>query len=465
MLFWLKIISFFAAGGWPGQPSALAIADSTDRMIYLENEYVKIGVNLDLGGSITYIGDPRKGGNIVNNHDWGRQIQMSFYSGPNPFVPNGKEPKESWAFLGWNPIQSGDWAGNRSKVIEHRNDGKQLYLKTIPMHWPLDNEPCECTFESWIQAEKNTVKVTARINNAREDLTQYRGRSQELPAIYTNAPFTELVTYTGPKPFTHDTVSYIENENKTPGAPIKWARWQATERWAATLNKAGWGLGVYNAAAQNYTGGFFGKKGAKGGSTDGPTAYMSPLNTEIIDHNISYTYSYVLILGTLDEIREYAYKAHAKAQLPDLPVYRFADDRQHWSYINIVDTGWPIKGFLEFTEGSPDAVLLGPSTYWAASPSHQLLIEAAYDGPPTKAKIYVRSHGQTGYAEENHVTFALEPGGEFRTYAVALNAIPSYGLESGLNTMTGLKFMPFSTLNGKVNSFRIKSIRIVDAPN
>src|SRR5690606_1962416 len=140
-----------------------------------------------------------------------------------------------------------------------------------------------------------------------------------------------------------------------------------------------------------------------------------------------------LILGTLDEIREYAYKANAEAQQPKLPIYKFENDRQHWAYVNFVDTGWPIKWFLEFVQGARNAVLLGPSTLWVADPSHQLVIEAAYDGPATKAKVYVRPHSAAGYTEENSLTFDLQPGGKFTTYRIPLNAIPQYN-----GAMTGL---------------------------
>ena len=153
--------------------AAKDIRDSDSaQMSYLDNGHIRIGINLALGGSISYLAESKDKINIINNHDWGRQIQMSFYSGPNPFTPNGKQPSETWKFLGWNPIQTGDYAGHRSRVTDHRNDGKIIYVKCIPMQWPLDNEPGECTFESWIRLRDNTVSVRSRINNRRSDKTQ-----------------------------------------------------------------------------------------------------------------------------------------------------------------------------------------------------------------------------------------------------------------------------------------------------
>ena len=174
-------------------------------MSYVDNGTIRVGINLEIGWAITYVSpvSPSDSAeNIINSHDWGRQVQMSFYSGPTPFVPNGKEPSPTWRFLGWNPIQAGDCYGHGSKVIAHENDGKTLYVKCIPMQWPLNNEPGECTFETWISLEANAVRVRSQINNARADKTQYPARGQELPAVYTNGNYYRLFTYAGNVPFT-----------------------------------------------------------------------------------------------------------------------------------------------------------------------------------------------------------------------------------------------------------------------
>jgi hypothetical protein len=74
---------------------------------------------------------------MINSFDWGRQIQMSFYSGPVPYVPEGATVHENWKQLGWNPIQSGDVYKHRSQVTAHRNDGKELYLRFPWLEKPL----------------------------------------------------------------------------------------------------------------------------------------------------------------------------------------------------------------------------------------------------------------------------------------------------------------------------------------
>lgn len=72
---------------WAGQTSS---DSGGKKMSFLDNGTIRLGVNLNLGGSITYLADSDNRINIINNHDWGRQIQMSFYSGPQPFTPGGK---------------------------------------------------------------------------------------------------------------------------------------------------------------------------------------------------------------------------------------------------------------------------------------------------------------------------------------------------------------------------------------
>ncbi|MBR5626609.1 MAG: hypothetical protein IKW74_03180, partial [Thermoguttaceae bacterium] len=128
-------------------------------MRYLENDRIKLGIDLSVGGAVTFLTDAKNGaGNMINSADWGRQIQLSYYSGPNPYIgPNGEKPSEDWAGLGWNPIQTGDCGGFRSKVLEFKQiSPDSFYVKTRPMQWPHHNVPGECTFECLYTIKDNT---------------------------------------------------------------------------------------------------------------------------------------------------------------------------------------------------------------------------------------------------------------------------------------------------------------------
>lgn len=394
-------------------------------MSYLDNDIVKIGINLDIGGAITWLSKSGTEENIINSHDWGRQIQMSFYSGPVPYVPvSGKQPSKTWTFIGWNPIQSGDAYGNPSKVLEHTNDGTAMYVKCIPMHWPLDDEPGECTFESWLTLEGNTVRVRSQINNARKDETQFPARGQELPAVYSNGAYYRLFTYDGDQPFTGGPLRLVDKVWDTrippaeaPGGP--WDSWYATENWAALVNEADFGVGIWTPNTFAYTGGFAGVPG-KGGPKDGPTGYISPTRNEILDHDIVYAYDYTLIVGALTEIRDYVYQ---HAQRGTLPEYTFAKDRQSWTLADARDGGWKLGGTWAVTFTGPAPQLVGPNAFWAASDLPTVQLEAAFDTGSTTATLrWEGLKGQGGGA----VDFEVIPDGTLRTYTIDLSKAPGY---------------------------------------
>jgi hypothetical protein len=389
------------------------------RVEYLDNGLIRIGIDLSIGGAITYFADKQKGINMVNSHDWGRQIQMSFYSGPKPFEPDGKKPKERWKQLGWNPIQSGDAFGNQSKVIDFKNDGKILYAKCIPMHWPLDNQPGECTFETWIQLEGATAKVRSRINNQRSDTTQYQARSQELPAVYTNGPWYRLITYKGSSPFTGDDLTEIPIKEKKPGE-FPWSRFQATENWAALVDKNDHGLGVWIDGASKFLGGFHGSPGA-GGPKDGPTGYIAPLHQDILDHNINYEYSYQLIVGTIEEIRDHIYE-----QSPGpITTFDFTSDRQHWIYKNATDTGWPIQDGLHIQLDQDDPQIISPLGCWNLNDYESIEITAAFITKENEAMLqYIPFDAD--HPTPQPLTFSIVPDGNVRTYTLPVKGTSKY---------------------------------------
>ncbi|MDB5333023.1 MAG: hypothetical protein JWP03_4174 [Phycisphaerales bacterium] len=414
-----------------------------ERMSYLDNGVIRLGVDLDLGGAITHLSKAKAGENVVNSFDWGRQIQMSQYCGPIPFAPHGKKPRDDWAGLGWNPIQVGDCFGNRSKIIEHRNDGKSIYVRCVPMQWPLNDEPGECTFECWIELKDNAAQVRSRMVNHRADKTQYPARGQELPAVYTNGPLWRLMTYVGDKPFTDDAL--VQQPAKMP-----WSNWQATENWAALVNDAGWGLGIWNPGAYTFIGGFAGKPGA-GGSKDNPTGYIAPTGDDIIDHNIDYQFQYTLILGDVKEIRKYVYD---HAQRPAPPIYRFEKDRQHWCYADATDAGWPIAGELNIALGGKHLELRGPAGFWSAKEAPVLYVEAAGHTTQPHGRVYWRRHDSPAYSADKSIAIEWNLDEKFRTYEVPLGTSAEYR-----GSITGLRIDPVSA--GAAGDFiRIKSISL-----
>src|SRR5207302_82654 len=137
-----------------GAPQAAA-----DSMSYLDDGAIRVGVDLNKGGTITYLARAADGVNVVNSHDLGREVQQSYYSGPDNFG----NPAPPWTGFPWNPIGAGDTYGNPAPVLDHSNDGKTLYTKTAPLQWALNHVACECVIEQWITLEGNAVHVRNRL--------------------------------------------------------------------------------------------------------------------------------------------------------------------------------------------------------------------------------------------------------------------------------------------------------------
>jgi len=299
------------------------------------------------------------------------------------------------------------------------------------MQWPLNNVPGECTYECWVELVENTVQVRCRLNNARSDQTQYMGRHQEMPAVYTNGEYYRLMTYKGDKPFTGDTVNRIP---KRTGGGFPWTYWLGTENWAALVNDDDWGLGIYKPGNALFIGGFAGQEG-RGGTHDSPTGYIAPLQTEILDHNITYGYSYALILGSLADIRGYAVARGRGGKLPD---WRFEKDRQHWHYVIAVgsgksaptDEGWPIRGYIQLDLGKDGTTAISPPTLWKADDAPVAHIKAAFKTEQKKAIIAWTNHTANNprhkFDVEQRVEFDIVGDGRFRTYTVNLAAAPTY---------------------------------------
>jgi len=389
---------------------------------FLDNGVIRLGVDLSRGGCISYLSPSAQDRNVVNNYDLGRQIQMSFYSGPIPFVVGDKRPKPHWEHIGWNPIQTGDDFGHGSRILDFRHDDArhEFYVRCVPRQWPLDDVPAECEFESWIELKDAAVQVRSRMVNRRSDTKQYPARHQELPAVYVNGPLYRHVSYQGPRPWTGGELTHFDT---TGGKGFPWRHGTMTEHWAALVDDQDWGLGVYNADCFEFSGGFSGKTGS-GGTRDAPTGYISPIHTEVIDHNIEYEYHYTLILGTLGEIRDYVY-AHADKK-PPLPDYRFENDRQHWRFANAHDKGWPIRGELSVSYDADDPHLIGPRDFWRAADAPKLYVTAAFTQAENKARLYWQRHGDAGFSEACAVNFAITPDGRMRTYEIDLSRNANY---------------------------------------
>ena len=192
-------------------------------------------------------------------------------------------------------------------------------------------------------------------------------------------------------------------------------------------------MGVVEPGVYSFIGGFHGQPG-RGGPHDDSTGYIAPVRQEILDHNIVYDYSYALVLGTLEEIRAYAVAQRVRDARPD---YRFAHDRQHWTYSHASDAGFPLEHGLRVRPGRNDPRLIGPEEWWKAGSVPKLLIRAAYRTKPGKGEVFWSTLAEPGFSAERRVEFAIQPDGKPHTYELNLASCPKYQ-----GTITRLRFDP-----------------------
>lgn len=276
-----------------------------DQFRFIDNGVVRLGVDLTRGGSIGFFGGTgSSSSNLINCHDMGREVQLSFYGGPDFYNPDNKCDKlfngQEWP---WNPIGAGDIKGNHGNVSTADFSGTTAHIITTPLQWACDNVACECEFEQVITlgGPANTgVKVTATLHNHRSDTTQYRAFDQELPAVYSNGEYYRLIT-------TNNGSIQELDAGFDPSKPFPWVpgAFSADENWAALVNKDGFGMGIVNFNTTSFIGGFSGKKGS-GGPYDPQTGYIAPVKTLALPPGASYTFDFYLVLGDIDTIRAYA---------------------------------------------------------------------------------------------------------------------------------------------------------------
>lgn len=284
--------------------------------ITIENSAIGVEIDLAHGCAISgawATGDKSKT-NIINTADFGRYVQVSYYSGPSSFGGCTFRGQQ-WP---WNPIGAGDKNGNPAQIISSTKKSNTAALCSMrPIQWACNNVLCDCTVDLEYTLDENALMAKVTLNNDRTDHGVYSGRDQELPAVYTNGGFYRLVGYTGGSPCTGDTNVQEWNAGFDNTKPFPWLPGHIdtmTEPVLSLVQKNGFGLGVYSSATTKYIAGFSGTKGS-GGTKDGSTGYIAPVAVKALAWNEKYTYSFALVIGNLPDIRNKACKLAALDRL------------------------------------------------------------------------------------------------------------------------------------------------------
>ncbi|MEK7950915.1 hypothetical protein [Luteolibacter soli] len=268
---------------------ALALVVSGEELAkgekFLSNGEVKIGVDLSSGGSVFWFSELPGDRNLLNHYDRGRFIQQSYY-GKSDGSKWGEQP---WR---WNPVQGGDFKGKPARVLENRDEGGGLYVKSVPVNWAGGQDVEDCRMEEWIKLEGKVATIRFRFTYSGSE--EHPPAHQELPAVFIDHAFADLACYSGEKPWTGEALSV-----RQPGWPNESCK--ATEEWAAYLGADGRGVGVYFPGSSELTCyRFAGADGPKGAGC----SYFAPVRTMQIKPGFVHDYTIHLSIGTAKEVRE-----------------------------------------------------------------------------------------------------------------------------------------------------------------
>ncbi len=289
-------------------------AELEEPTYYIQNDRYKLGVDLNWGGSLTYLEDFKDGvaelTNLVNRHDVGRLIQQSYYG--TPAIPGVYEPGRfddaDWVY---NPVQGGDHYNNCSRLIDIVVTEKSIYIKAQPQDWSMDGAITPSYMENTYTIEEDYV----RVDNRFVDFSSYEHpvTGQELPAFYTVSYLDTFVCYNGQESWTddelivRDDLPYWGNAGGIVDGRYTYRK-SNTETWSAFVNKdTNYGFGLFVPAADTLKAGRYKYDDpANGGTMDGdanPCSYIAPGKRIRLVNFEALEYSYLLTTGSVEEIR------------------------------------------------------------------------------------------------------------------------------------------------------------------
>ena len=375
---------------------ALAAPAHAERFSVLANDAVRVGVDLDQGGKITWLS--RAHGEGADNLLL--QSVQSYYSGP--YVDGAPA---------WHAVN------DLATTVASSNDGRTIYTRAV-------GSVCECAFEQWVAlARGSAIVVRNRLTSFRSDANDYEASRQELPALYTLPPLHRALTYDGAIPYRGAQLREITPADGGVFFSASGPSFAASEHWAALVDDDGFGIGLFTPDRVRFN-------AIAGGAGSWPGGYLTAPLLEQLDANVVYEYSYTLVVGSVEEIR-----AYAVAHRPDpRPRLLFRRDRQHVVEANATDLGFPIEGALRVRVDRADPQLVRQGLRFDARNVPRLYVRGAWHTRQHVADLFwAPTPNDYAFSDLRHRPFVVVPDGRFHSYRVDLAASPSYrGLIGGL---------------------------------
>ena len=266
-------------------------------LLTIDNGTIRVGIDREMGASITWLSSKGYPKNMVNIHDPGRLIQQSYYAGRS-LDRSADGQSKSWNPWAWNPIQGGgvgSWA--RVTRFEKRN-GQSLYAETVPKLWDMPDEEAEAIMRQWTGFDEDlpdVLEVRCELLCQRKPGDRWGPalpRHQEVPALYFTRNFSEFQSYLGEGKW--------RLESQPPGPP--WGKAAPPRKAIACFEKGGEGIAVFSPTATEHWN--FGPH-AGGSSPDpmaAPCVHLAPISKVNLGPRSTLGYRYWIVAGTKDSI-------------------------------------------------------------------------------------------------------------------------------------------------------------------
>ncbi len=298
--FLLQVAVFlFGSLGFTGRVDAQQAADPKVLQAeweFIDNGHIKVGIKRASGAAIGWVSPSGAEKNLVNHFDRGRLIQQSYYGKADGSFWD----KQPWH---WNPVQGGHYRGRGAPVEELKVDGATLYAKSTPLHWATGEVLSDCAMEQTIKLIEAVAHVHYRFTyNGKE---QHDVRDQEIPAVFLEPEYKQLVLYAGDRPWGAGRGAGELDpklDRTIPGWPNESRK--ITEHWAAYVDESGFGLGAYVPVANELTCYRFGD----GRRENGACSYFAPLTRFAIGPGFVWEYDVYLTVGLEADIRQRFFK-------------------------------------------------------------------------------------------------------------------------------------------------------------
>ena len=289
-----------------------------EKEIYLEKGGLKVGADLAMGGTLSYleklgyngetidevidendnvtIGINAKEGakqhlsssvNLINICDAGREFQQSYYAdigGSMQEATGANGYERRWSFTAtregyywpYNPVQGGDEVCNLSQIVDYEVTDNSIYVKVRAMDWGNGYARPEHATHVRHEEFKNGRTTKSYIENTYtikggmlyvdnrfidwngfSDMENIPVHTLEIPAAYVVHPLSNYVCYVGGNPWNLSDTNY----QREPDLPGWWlgdethVNFTHPEDWFAWVNDEDFGVGVYIPNAGAYISG------------------------------------------------------------------------------------------------------------------------------------------------------------------------------------------------------------------